>query len=388
MRCRVAGRALETAARSLNAATVGARTTLPILSHILLEAQETQTLRMAATNLTLWLEWSVAAEVEEPGRVAVAGKEWRAILTSLDSDLVELEAPPETEGAGRMNLRFGNAEYRLPILPADEFPLPPEESAWGEPFALDGDQLASALRKVFFAASSDLTMGVYTGVHFRKEDGASLDIVATDTHRLALVELEAPDLPPFTATLPIQVLKALLPLVEKAGALQWRISQDGTLVEWSGDPWRAMMTVLAGTYPPYRRVVPTSFACQVRFHAGALLPVLRRMLVFRPTNRRQPLRVILRLRTEPVMEVATIEVEFGSYEEVAKETVPVEWLTEPQDYEIAFQHPYLMEFLSTVKDGTVIAGFQASNKSATVWRLENDDRYFYVVMPMHLPGGE
>lgn len=73
MQCRVMGSALDTALRFLSAATVGARTTLPVLSHILLEAKDGE-LKMAATNLNFWLEWTVAAEVEEDGKMAVSGK--------------------------------------------------------------------------------------------------------------------------------------------------------------------------------------------------------------------------------------------------------------------------------------------------------------------------
>ena len=71
MKCTVAGGALEQAARFLAAATTGARTTLPILSHILLDARDDNTLRMASTNLTLWLEWTIAAEVEEVGQLSL-----------------------------------------------------------------------------------------------------------------------------------------------------------------------------------------------------------------------------------------------------------------------------------------------------------------------------
>ncbi|MDW8028179.1 MAG: DNA polymerase III subunit beta, partial [Armatimonadota bacterium] len=189
MRCVVAGGALEQASRFLAAATSGARSTLPILSHILLDAREDNTLRMASTNLTLWLEWTIFAEVEEPGQIAVAGKEWRSLVVGLTSN-VELDAPSELEMAGRMTVKFDGGEYKLPVLPAEEFPVPPEEVKMREPIQIIGHKLAEALKKVMFAASSDLTMGIFTGIHFRKEAGDDfLDIVATDTHRLALFRL-------------------------------------------------------------------------------------------------------------------------------------------------------------------------------------------------------
>lgn len=390
MRCRVSGSALEQAARFLAAATVGARTTLPILSHILLDAQEGDTLRMASTNLTLWLEWTVAAEVEESGQIAVAGKEWRSLVTGLTSPSVELEAPSELEMAGRMDVRFDGGEYKLPVLPAEEFPLPPEEVSMREPIQITGRKLAEALRKVMFAASPDPTMGIFTGVHFRKEEGDEwLDIVATDTHRLALFRLEDENFPTMNLTLPTSALKVLIPLVEKAAAITWRISEDNTLVEFTGEQWRVLITGLAGTYANYRKVIPQQFLHQIKIRVDEILPPLRRMTIFRPSGRKQPLRVIMRLVPDTSsMELVAIDIELGSYEEVGKETIKVEWLSgSPEPYTIAFQHPYLMEFLSTMKTGEVTINFQEPTQAA-LFKPSDDDNWLYVVMPMHLPGGE
>ncbi len=387
MKCTVAGGALEQAARFLAAATVGARTTLPILSHILLDAREDNTLRMAATNLTTWLEWTVPAEVEEAGQIAVSGKEWRSLVTELEASSVEMDAPSELEMAGRMTVKFNGGEYKLPVLPADEFPIPPEEETMGEPIQVNGRKLAEALRRVMFAASSDPTMGIFTGVHFRKEaEDVYLDIVATDTHRLALYRMEDENFPTMNITLPTSALKVLLPLIDKVGTVSWRISENNTLAEFSAEPWRMLITALAGSYANYRRVIPQQFLHQVRLQVETLLPALRRMTVFRPSSRRQPLRVILRLMPETsTMELVAVEMEMGSYEEVGRETVPVEWLSgSPQPYTIAFQHPYLMEFLSTLRAGKVTANFQEPTQAA-LWQPSEDDRWLYVVMPMHLP---
>jgi DNA polymerase III sliding clamp (beta) subunit (PCNA family) len=207
-----------------------------------------------------------------------------------------------------------------------------------------------------FAASTDPTMGIFTGVHFRKEEGDEyLDIVATDTHRLALFRLEGENFPMMNLTLPTSALKVLLPLIDKTATVNWRISEDNTLVEFSDEQWRMLITGLAGTYANYRRVIPQQFIHQVKFRVEEILPALRRMTVFRPSGRRQPLRVILRLVPDSSsMEIVAIDIEMGSYEEVGKETVGVEWLSgSPQPYTIAFQHPYLMEFLSTLRTGEV-----------------------------------
>lgn len=391
MRCTVAGSALETASRFLAAATVGGRTTLPILAHILLEAFKDGTLRMAATNLTLWLEWTVSADVIEPGSIAVAGREWRALVSGLDEKEVELEAPTELEMAGRMTFKFGKAEYRLPVLPAEEFPIPPSETEFSEPVSVFGSKMAEAIRKVLFAPSSDPTMGIFTGIHFRKDtDTEPLEIVATDTHRLSLVRLEEAAFPPINLTLPTSAVKVVGPLMDMTEEMQVRLGKVGEMVEFSGEQWKVSITTLAGSYANYRRVIPTQFVRRFKMSVDDLLPVLRRMTIFRPTNRRQPLRVILRLDPENSrMELVAVELEMGSYEEVGREAAPMEWLEgTKQPFTIAFQHAYLTEFLATLKAGEVIANFQEGALQATLWQPADDENWLYVIMPIHLPGAE
>jgi DNA polymerase III subunit beta len=138
----------------------------------------------------LWLEWTIAAEVDETGQIAVAGKEWRSLVAGLTSPSVELEAPSELEMAGRMTMRFDGGEYKLPVLPAEEFPVPPEEVAMREPIQISGRRLAEALRKVMFAASTDPTMGssqAFTSARKKVTNtSTSLQLTRTASHSFAL----------------------------------------------------------------------------------------------------------------------------------------------------------------------------------------------------------
>jgi DNA polymerase-3 subunit beta len=370
MKCVVARSALNDAAKMLAAAT-GRSSVLPIVNYILFEAREDNTLRMAATNLTLWLEWTIAAEVEETGKVAVAGKELRALIATLPDQWLTLGAPSDLETIGRMTLEFDGGTYKLPVLPADEFPLPPEEVTMREPIQVNGHRLAEALRKVMFAASTDPTTGILTGVHFRKEEGDEyLDIVATDTYRLALFRLEDENFPTMNLTLPTSALKVLLPLIDKTATVKWRL----------------LISALAGTYVNYRRIIPDEFMHQVRMRVDDILPALRRLTIFKPRSPRIPFRIILRFMPDNLLEITAVDVDMGSWVDVAKEVVRVDWfagLDEP--YIIAFQHPYIAEFLSLVRSGEVVVNLR-ERKQATLWLADGEPNWRYVVMPMHLPG--
>ncbi len=101
-----------------------------------------------------------------------------------------------------------------------------------------------------------------------------------------------------------------------------------------------------------------------------------------------PLMISVQGKMTETERVESVDIEMGSYEEFGKETVNAEWLSGlSQPYTIAFQHPYLMEFLSTLRSGEVTANFQEPTQAA-LWQPVNDDRWLYVVMPMHLPRAE
>jgi len=238
-----------------------------------------------------------------------------------------------------------------------------------------------------FAASTDPTMGIFTGVHFRKEEGDEyLDIVATDTHRLALFRLEDENFPTMNLTLPTSALKVLLPLIDKTATVNWRISEDNTLVEFSDEQWRLLVSALAGTYINYKRVTPDEFTHQFRIRIDDILPALRRLTIFKPRNKRTPFRIILRFMPDNLLEITAVDVDVGSWVDVAKEVVSVDWfagLDEP--YIIAFQHPYIAEFLSLVRSGEVVVNLR-ERKQATLWLVDGEPNWRYVVMPMHLPG--
>jgi DNA polymerase III sliding clamp (beta) subunit (PCNA family) len=94
----------------------------------------------------------------------------------------------------------------------------------------------------------------------------------------------------------------------------------------------------------------------------------------------------LRFTTDNLLEITAVDVDMGSWVDVAKEVVWVDWfagLDEP--YIIAFQHHYIAEFLSLVRSGEVVVNLR-ERKQATLWLADGEPNWRYVVMPMHLPG--
>ena len=157
------------------------RTTIPVLSHILLQADE-ERLHLAATDLDVSLTTGCRAEVSGGGGIAVQARKLIEIIRAVVGEEVELELEDEK----RLVIAAGKSRFKINGLPPQDFPTLPEvgdETTTEIPFA----QLRGMIGKVIFAVSSEESRFQLNGALLKLKDGG-LEMVATDGHRLALVE--------------------------------------------------------------------------------------------------------------------------------------------------------------------------------------------------------
>lgn len=394
---------LADAIQQVKRANLSARPTLPILNCIKLTAEDGGLL-LEATDLMGYAQRKIDANVTGSGSVAVDAKMFHALVSSLDGNtFVTFKSPDELDGWGRATVSFGKSEYKLPVLPADEYPVPPENLEEGVSFEISSDLLSEVLRKVDFAVSKDSTMGVFTGVHFSVFEN-SLWVVATDTHRMSVKKLElSEEVSEFAVTLPAKHLRALLAAI-KGKSILFQVTRDGTLVKFTcGDDLKFLLTALNGSFPNFRRVIPSKSIVTVNFDVGETSQVLKRMSVFKSQGRKAPLRVVFTVSKTGEVSIGAWDIEYGALEEVGKETLRFaevqEWSEIPQQgsesvagdvsdtYQIAFNRDYLLEYFTLARSGTVTCKFQSPNQAALLQHKDDKD-WLYVVMPMHLPGIE
>src|SRR4028119_1376922 len=157
------------------------KTTIPVLSHLLLTARE-DTLHLAATDLDVSLTSRCEAEVKREGGVAVQAKKLVEIIRSLTAEEVLLTQDEPRE----LTIRAGRSRFKIHGLSPDAFPTPPgvdDRGSVGIPF---GD-FRRMIAKILFAVSAEESRFQLNGALLKLKDG-SVEMVATDGHRLALVE--------------------------------------------------------------------------------------------------------------------------------------------------------------------------------------------------------
>jgi len=190
----------ENLARGLSIVSraVATRSTLPVLSNILLATDDNR-LKLAATNLEIGINCWIGARVDEDGAVTAPARLLSDFVSSLPQDRVDMEFLVRSQ---QLLLRCARFEAKIKTIDAQEFPLiPTAEENTG--IKADAAQLQKKINQAIFATATDESRPILTGVS-TQFDGSTLTLAAADGFRLAVTHLElpAPVNEPFTMVVP------------------------------------------------------------------------------------------------------------------------------------------------------------------------------------------
>jgi DNA polymerase-3 subunit beta len=228
---------------------VSARTTLAILSNVLLKARDGH-LELTTTDLDVGVSGSVPAQVEIPGATTLPARKLATIIRELPADEVTVTVDEKNVA----HIRSGPSAFKLMGLSSEEFPPLPRFEG-GSEFKIDQQVLRDCLRKTAYAISTDETRYVLNGIMFSFKENL-LTMVATDGRRLAMAEqeLEFPQSSEIEFIVPTKAVNELARLLNDAGEVTIRVtgSQAGF------DMGRSLLVtkLIEGNYPNYRQVIP------------------------------------------------------------------------------------------------------------------------------------
>jgi DNA polymerase-3 subunit beta len=348
------------------------RTTMPILSNILLEAQDS-TLAVTATDLEIGFKGNYAAQVATPGAVTISGKKLYEIVRGLNSSEVRIR---EMEG-GRVQIKGGGATYSLVSLPAEDFPpLPQHDSA--ATVKAPASQLAEMIEKVIIAVAAEEMRFNLSGVFAERvtADGTQmLRLVSTDGHRLSLAEREFPGVAGLElekgVILPRKGLVELSRLLDEEGEVEFGFHDNSAV--FRKDEMVLVMRLIEGSFPDYRLVLPKESTRKLTAPRGLLAESFRRMSILLSERSRG-----VKLDLAPGrLKVSVNNPELGQ----AEEEIDVEFGGSPLS--IGFNARYLIDALGVMRSETVELGF---NEEANPCRIggPEDAGSFCIVMPMRI----
>src|ERR1043165_2973993 len=234
---------------------VSTRTTLPILSNVLLRAEGNR-LELTATDLDVTITCGVEAAVKKPGATTVPAKKLFGIVRELGNPEIDMEA----DDKNLCSLRSGASFFKIRGLGAEEFPPLPKFKE-DKKVVLAQEKIRGMLKKTSFAISSDESRYVLNGIFISLKEH-KLTMVATDGRRLALadeeVDLAANSQGEFIV--PAKAVNELNRLLQDKGEVEVKFSDNQaafTLKEEKGSSVLIVSKLIEGNYPNYRQVIPS-----------------------------------------------------------------------------------------------------------------------------------
>lgn len=349
------------------------RNTIPILSNILVRA-DGATLQLKATDLDIEAVDTSPADVAQPGATTVAAHTIYDIVRKLpDGAQVALETGPD--GAALV-LSSGRARFTLQTLPDSDFP-DITAGAFSHRFALPAGRLKRLIDKTQFAISQEETRYYLNGIYFHtvETDGlAHLRAVATDGHRLARVETDAPDgaqgMPGIIV--PRKAVQELLRLLDDP-AEAVGIELSANKVRFTLGAVVLTSKLIDGTFPDYARVIPTGNDRILRVDRDAFARSVDLVSAV-SVDRGQAVKLALD-RDRLVLSVNNPG--GGS----ATEELAAAYSSEP--LEIGFNARYLLDITGQLDGDEARLEFDSPG-SPTLIRDEADRSALYVLMPMRV----
>lgn len=249
------------------------RTTLPILSGVLIEAS-TDGLTLSSFDYEVSARTEIPAEVTEPGRVLVSGRLLADIANRLPSAPVEVSSEDS-----RIVVRAGSARFTLLSMPVEEYPsLPKVGPATG---VVPADVFSSAVAQVAVAASRDDVTPVITGVQLEIAEHR-LNLIATDRYRVAIrgIPWEAAEgTVSTTALVPARTLQEVGKTFSGASTISISItgSEDRELIAFSADKKTVTSLLIKGNFPPVGRLFPETTENYAVMNTAELVEATRRV---------------------------------------------------------------------------------------------------------------
>ena len=345
---------------------VSTRTTLPILSNVLLVAEGGR-LRLTTTDLDVGITGTVEANVSKEGATTLPAKRLVNIIRELPASEVEISVDAKNVAS----IQCGPSFFKIIGLGQDDFPPLPDFQGAKE-YRIPQTLLRDGLKKTSYAISTDETRYVLNGIYTSFREG-KLTLVATDGRRLAMVEndLDFPASQEVDLIIPTKAIQELQRLLSNEGEVL--VSLSDNQISFAIGDHLLVSKLIEGNYPNYRQVIPGDSSERVELPREATLETVRRVSLL-SSDKSNSVKLVF---SPNQVEVTANSPDVGE----ARETMEVAY--EGKNLQIAFNPEFLKAPLQNLEEETVYLDL-IDEMSPGVVRIEGS--FLYVIMPMRVTG--
>lgn len=365
------------------------KSTIPVLSNILIESVGEGTIRIVGTDLDVTIRCEAAADIKQAGSMCIQARKLFDIVRLLDNQDVHF-IKEENEW---VRLSCGKSKFRLAGVSRDQFPEVPEFRS--TPLKLSAKVFNHFIQHTSFAITQEQSRFTLSGAKFMVENG-TVRMVTTDGHRLAFIEKQETIDGTMDSLIP---KKALVELTKIARDSDGEVSfgEDPNHIYFEVDGRLLITRKLSGTFPNYEMVIPKSNDKTATFDAEEMKAAIRRVSLMADERTRS---VKLLIKSGEI-EISSQAAEEGE----ANEVISAEY--QGEEVGLGFNSAYLQDFLNVVssnetesaqetenegetvrvKDSRLRLAFDFKDSNAqTLIRVANDSGYDYkyIVMPLRI----
>ena len=341
--------------------------TMPLLSHFLLNAQKDSS-TITATDLNISMREPLEAAVDEAGDICVPARKLLEIVKETEDDITMQSAE-----SGWLSVFSGNSKFKLACLPSQDFPSwknIDEESS----LTFKNEELAEMIEKTIFSSGESDTRYTLNGLLFHmKPDRKLITVVATDGHRMALINkgLELSEGAEKKVIVPRKAASELKKFLAGDGTVSCSIGSQHILFTAGGVDFMARL--VDGDYPNYESVIPNSNDKIVHVETDSFVKAIRKASIMSKEGSNNVL-----LKVEPkTMTVSSSNPGLGE----ARDVVDIEYSNEP--IKIGFNSRYLTDAISAFKTDKVSLSFADAISPVIVTNNGSQD-HICILMPMRL----
>jgi DNA polymerase-3 subunit beta len=347
---------------------VSTRTTLPILSNVLLRAEDGH-LEITATDLDVTVACKVEAKVTKGGATTLPVKKLFGIVRELNGD-IEIE----TDEKNIASIRSGSSFFKIHGLGADEFPPLPKFKD-DKKVSVSQETIRAMLKKTSFAVSTDESRYVLNGIFISLKEG-KMTFVATDGRRLALVdeEVEVSENSAGEFIVPAKAVNELTRLLQDKGTVELKFGENQASFSLQNENGFAVLLItklIEGNYPNYRQVIPGEAKERISLVREEFQQALRRAEIM-TSEKANSVKLAFGKNT---LTITANSPEVGE----ARETIAINY--KGKEFAIAFNPRYLIDPLGALTEDEI---FMELIDELSPGVVKINGPFLYVVMPMRL----
>lgn len=344
---------------------ISSKTTLPILSGILLEAKDNK-LNLVGTDLELGIESSVDCDVLEEGSIVITSRIFGEIIKKLPSLPIELTVDEDNS----IHIVCGNSSFNIIGQPSAEYPQLPEIDN-DISFEIPKDLLKNMIRQTVFATAQDETRPILTGALLEVKEG-SASLVALDGYRLALKNVNVDCMNSIKAVIPGKTLNEVNKILEDDDS-NVKIMVASSQILFDLGNTIIISRLLEGSFLNYKDIVRNEYKSKARVKTRDIQESIERASLLAREGRNN----LIKFDIIDDKMIITSNSEIGD----VHEEIPIK--LEGEDIKIAFNSKYILDGLKVIDSEEIVLNF-VSNVNPCIINPNEDNNYTYLILPVRL----